>query len=408
VYPRNTRHGMNSTPRRPLDLFAVSAPGVEPLVAVELAELGIHGVAETGGVSWRGDLADVYRANLWLRTSARVLVRIAGFEARAFHELERHARRIPWDLYLPAGGRVRFRVSSGRSRLYHERAIEERLLEAVHRSTGAVAASHADEGQLVVVRVHRDRWTISADTSGANLHLRGYRTAVAKAPLRETLAAALLRAVDWRGERPLLDPLCGSGTIPIEAALLARRIAPGLANPGLLPRRFAFEDWPGHVSPEWDAVVEEARERVRPRAEVAIHGSDRDAGAVRAARSNAARAGVADDLRLEERPLSSAEVPGSPGVLLCNPPYGLRVGERAPLRDLYAALGHLARERLPGWTVAILAADAALAGQLRLPLEEALRTSNGGIPVKLLVARGTESPPPPDDPTGSSPTGGSA
>jgi putative N6-adenine-specific DNA methylase len=368
-----------------LDLFAVVTPGLESAVAEELAELGIRGAAEHGGVAWQGPLDEVFRANLRLRSAGRVLVRIAFFGARTFYELERHARRVPWQRYLPAGSGVRFRVSSGRSKLYHERAIEQRLRDAVDHVVGAGAVGAGESEALFVVRGHRDRWTISVDSSGDNLHLRGYRQAVAKAPMRETLAAGLLRAMQWRGDRPLLDPLCGSGTIPIEAALLARRIAPGLANPLLGPRRYAFEAWPAHDPAAWAAEVDRAREEVLPRSPAAIHGSDRDAGAVEAAHANAERAGVPDDLRIEHLPLSAAQPPEGTGLMLCNPPYGHRVGERAPLRNLYAALGRLSRERLHGWDVGILAADPVLIGHLGLPVEEALRTTNGGIPVRLMT-----------------------
>jgi putative N6-adenine-specific DNA methylase len=204
---------------------------------------------------------------------------------------------------------------------------------------------------------------------------------------RETIAAAMLRGCGWDGRAPLLDPMCGAGTIPIEAALIARRIAPGLAGAAREPRRHAFRQWPEFDARLWDRLVERAREEILPAAAAPIRGSDRDEGAIAAARANAGRAGVLADLALEAKPISAIEAPGPDGWLVSNPPYGVRVGESGPLRNLYAALGRVARERFPGWTVALLSADRDLERQAGLGLEEAFRTQNGGIPVRLAVAR---------------------
>lgn len=379
-------------------LFAVTAPGLEELCAHELRWMGIAGVAEPGGVAWEGTRAELYDANLRLRLASRVLVRVAEFRARTFFELERHARRVPWDRFVAPGGAVRLRVSSRKSKLYHEGAIAQRLLDAVERSVGGLRDAGAagggdeeeDEGadeQLFVVRFHYDSCTVSADASGALLHLRGYRQALAKAPLRETLAAAMLLGSGWDGSAPLLDPMCGSGTVAIEGALLARRIAPGLASAERTPRRYAFGDWPDFDARLWADAVERAAGEILPSAPAPVQGSDRDAGAVEAARANAARAGVLDDLALDVRPLSAVEPPPGTGWLLSNPPYGVRVGETEGLRNLYAALGRLAREKLPGWTLGLLSADRGLEAQVKVRFAEALRTRNGGIPVRLVVGR---------------------
>ncbi|HEX7241297.1 MAG TPA: hypothetical protein VF263_13565 [Longimicrobiaceae bacterium] len=379
-----------------LSIFAVTAPGLEGLCAAELKALGVEGVAEPGGVAWEGTREELYAANLRLRTASRVLVRVAEFRARTFFELERHGRRVPWERWVRPGRTVRLRVTSKKSKLYHEGAVAERLLDAVGRSVAGVGASPAKGGdeeeegaeeQLFVVRFHYDRCTVSADASGALLHLRGYRQAVAKAPLRETLAAAMLLGSGWDGRAPLLDPMCGSGTVAIEGALLARRVAPGLASRDREPRRFAFQEWPDFDAEVWSSVVERARGEILSAAPGPIQASDRDAGAVEAARANAGRAGVADDVELAVRPLSAVEPPAGPGWLVSNPPYGLRVGESDALRNLYAALGRVARARLPGWTVALLSAEAKLEAQVRLRFAEALRTRNGGIPVRLVVGR---------------------
>jgi putative N6-adenine-specific DNA methylase len=343
-------------------------------------------------VSFSGSLEGVVRANMWLRTASRVIVRIASFRAQAFHELERLARAIPWDRYVTAGNPVRFRITSRKSRLYHTGAIAERLTDAIaHRlgSAPAVESSGTDEdegvvspAQLFVVRVVHDAFVVSADSSGVLLHQRGYRQAIAKAPLRETLAAAMLIGSEWPGTMPLVDPMCGSGTIPIEAALIARRIAPGLK------RSFAFEHWPEFGDGILDRVRDEALSAGLPRCPAPIQGSDRNAGAITASRANATRAGVDEDIEFFVRSLSAMEVRESaPGYVATNPPYGVRVGEAMKLRDLYARFGQVLRRSCPGWHLSMLAANARLAGELRLELDARLQTQNGGIPVKLLVGK---------------------
>jgi putative N6-adenine-specific DNA methylase len=365
---------------------------LEPIVAAELRSLGVAPRVEVGGVGFSGTIETIARANLWLRTASRVIVRVAAFRAQAFHELERLARAVPWERFVANGGAVRFRVTSKKSRLYHTGAIAQRFGEAIeHRlgKLGAIESSTAEEeddavaprAQLFVIRVVYDSFTVSADSSGALLHQRGYRLAIAKSPLRETLAAAMLIAGDWTGERPLVDPLCGSGTIPIEAALLARRMAPGLG------RSFAFVSWPTFDASRWEGLRREAAGAALPRAAVAIRGSDRDTGAIEAARANAERAGVADDVELSVRALSAMGMPSAaPGHVVTNPPYGVRVGEVAPLRDLYARFGQVLRAKCPGWRLVMLSANARLEKELRLRLEERLSTRNGGIPVRLLTA----------------------
>jgi putative N6-adenine-specific DNA methylase len=376
-----------------LRLFAITAPGLERITLEELRLLGYRAEAEPGGVSWDGGFEELQVANLRLRTASRVLVRVAEFTARTFPELERHARKIPWDRYLPPERPVQWRVTCRKSRLYHQGAVEQRFAEAVERALGTgppASSEHAEEdegaeAQMFVVRFFRDRCTVSADSSGALLHRRGYRLATAKAPLRETLAAGALLACGWTGEIPLIDPMCGSGSIPIEAALLARRIAPGVASADRRPRPFAFQQWPTFDRAIWERTVAGAVEEIRPSAPVEIQGSDRDAGAVEAAHANAARAGVADDVHFSVAPVSAIDPPGSSGLLLTNPPYGIRVGESKRVRDLYAALGTIARERLRGWRIGLFSADRELERQIGIALHEQISTRNGGIPVRVLT-----------------------
>ena len=240
-----------------LACFATTTPGVESLLANELAGLGIiAGATEPGGVDFQATRRQLAESLVWLRTANRVTVRIASFHARTFAELERAAAKVVWADVIAPGDAVHFRVTSKKSKLYHDGGIAERLekivaegIERIELVRAAGVAGEMDEEDVrnarigrirrIIVRVMRDEVTLSADAAGALLYLRGYRQAVAKAPLRETLAAALLIASGWNPSLALLDPMCGSGTIAIEAAMMARRLAPGRG------RKFAAEAWPG-------------------------------------------------------------------------------------------------------------------------------------------------------------------
>jgi len=356
-------------------------PGLEQLAAGELATLGLTTELDTGGVAFRAGARELYQANLYSRVASRILVRIAEFRATAFWELEKRARAIQWtDLVAPGRG-VGFRITSKKSKLYHQDGIAERLASALVGAVAGASASDAEGAQEFVVRIFRDVVTVSIDSSGALLHQRGYRLAAAKAPLRENLGAALILAARWDTSRPLLDPFAGSGTMPIEAALIARRIPSGWQ------RRFAFQEWPGFDERAWQAVRAEAESNILPRAGAPIYGSDRDAGAIESATANAQRAGVGADIEWRRAAVSEAAVPEPAGWIVSNPPYGVRISEGKQLRDLFARLGQLARERYRHWVIALLAADPRLIAATGLVLEEALRFRNGGIPVRLAVRR---------------------
>ncbi len=374
-----------------VDAFAIAALGVEPLLEAELRALGLTPTVIPGGVEFRADEATLARVNLRSRLATRVLVRLATFRATAFHELERAARQVEWARILTPGAQVAVRVTCRKSRLYHSDAVAQRVLDAMQRAVpqlhvATAAADETEEGeeaapQLFVVRFDRDLCTISADTSGELLHRRGYRLAVGRAPLRETLAAVMLRGAAWDPATPLLDPMCGSGTIAIEAAMMARRIAPGLH------RRFAAEQWPTSDAAVWRTARDTARAEILPAAPAPIFASDRDEGAITNARANAERAGVLADITFRCAPLSALTWPeGSGGLVVSNPPYGVRVGETEGLRDLFARLGQLVRAHGAGWRVALLSADRGLERETRLPFTEVFATRNGGIPVRLVVS----------------------
>ena len=388
--------------------LAVTPPGVEEVTAAELTALGIAiRRSFRGGVEFAATDRQLYAANLWLRTATRVVVRVARFNAATFPELEAELTTIPWDRWTARGTTPAVRVASTASRLYHTDAIAERVATA--------AGSGPEPGGLVIVRFVHDRVTVSVDSSGAPLHQRGWRLDGAGAPLRDTLAAAMLLASGWDGAAPLLDPLCGSGTIAIEAALLTA------GRPPAAERRFAFQDWPTFAPGTWASVTASIPRPGRigqsgpveapaqlgagaatdaPEVDAvaavmagdldalgaAIVASDRDRAAIAAARANAARAGVAHAVTFTARSLSAAVPRGdAPGWIVTNPPYGKRVG-RDP-RAVYGQLGEVARRRFEGWTVALLVADAGAARATELPLHPRLHTVNGGIPVHLLVGR---------------------
>jgi putative N6-adenine-specific DNA methylase len=379
--------------------FAVAAPGLEELVALELRQLGLQPGADptrrpgepAGGVAFPGELEDLYRANLHLRTASRVLVRLGDFYAAAFSELRKKASRLEWERFLKPGQPVAVHATCHKSKLYHSDAVAERVAGAIgdrlgkpspqvkpaSEEGGSPAAEEADlPPQLVIVRLVNDHCTISLDSSGALLHRRGYRLATAKAPLRETLAAAMLLASGWETASPLLDPFCGSGTIAIEAALLARGLPPGVN------RKFAFMSWPGYNFHRWMSLVD--RLRPRPASDLPpIQASDRDAGAVELAKENARRAGVLETIEFTCRAVSAVEPPPGPGWVVTNPPYGLRVSEGKDLRNLYAQFGNVLRRACPGWQVAILSSDLALLRQTGLKLDTSFGMLNGGVSVRL-------------------------
>jgi putative N6-adenine-specific DNA methylase len=381
--------------------LAQCPPGIEPVLARELEGLEVEGRQVQGGVEWEGGWLPLIRANLELRVAGRVLVTVGEFRARALGELERKAEAVAWDERLPPGP-VRFRVSTSRSRLNHARAVAERLQRASGREPPPEAeAPDGDpeevgdptgsgmEGVLVLARIHRDQVTLRLDASGAHLHRRGYRSRVGTAPLRETLAAAALLASGWNREQPLADPFCGAGTIPLEAALMARRIPPGLAGADRVPRPWAFEGWPGFPEDLLAEVVGRARENILPRARAPIVGSDRDGRVLAAAQANAEAAGVSEDVTFGEAPATRAPLPEGPepGWIVTNPPYGVRLGERRGLRKLYRALGQACRGPWQGWNLALLSGDPVLTRELGLSLEEGFRTRHGGREVRLEVLR---------------------
>ncbi len=369
------------------ELTAVGAPGLESLLALELTELGLRkpklflAAADAAGrVAFDGGREEMMRANLLLRGADRVLARLGTFGAADFGELERGVARLPWEKYLAPGRPVNVRAHSRKSKLYHEGGIEERVAKGVGARLKKKCSLERTDAAQLVVSIENDLVAVELDSSGAPLSRRGYRLETAKAPLKETLAAALLIASRWDVRSTLLDPMCGSGTVAIEAALMALRAPPGGA------RRFAFMDWPGFDEGQWRRARTDAQ--AAPAAPFPkIIASDRDAGAVEAARANAGRAGVLERIEFSVRAVSAVAAPPGPGWLVTNPPYGVRIGEGKDLRDLYARLGKIARNLGRDWSTTILTSEPALARATGLAFDAGLPTLNGGLSVRLYTSR---------------------
>jgi putative N6-adenine-specific DNA methylase len=373
----------------PWSAFAITAPGIAPVTALELDALEIpHAPPTPDGVAFNADDRTLALVNLWLRTASRVIVRLGEFKATGFTDLEKGAAKMPWRKVLLPGQPIALRVTCRKSRLYHSDAVAERVAKQISKHFGIDAPvvrltdadeedAPTDEAQRILVRIVNDKCVISADTSGELLHRRGYRQAIAKAPLRETVAAACLLALDYDGAEPFIDPMCGSGTIPIEAAMIARKQAPGRA------RDFAIEHWPG-----WDRdVLPNLRKATRAAGTDGdapmIIGSDRDPGAIRMSNENAERAGVASLITFEQRALDALEAPAESGLWCSNAPYGRRVGNSDLLTGLFVQLGKLARGEFSDWRVALLMAEQSHVQALQSPTTEILRTRVGGIQIGL-------------------------
>ena len=367
--------------------FAITAPGIAPVTAAELTALGIpHEPPTPDGVAFTADFRTIALANLWLRTASRVIVRLGEFKAQGFADLEKGAAKLPWRRVLLPGQPISVRVTCRKSRLYHSDAVAERIVRQVSKHFGVDAPvvrltesddddAPTDEAQRLLVRIVHDVCTVSADTSGELLHRRGYRQAIAKAPLRETVAAACLLAVDYDGTQAFLDPMCGSGTFPIEAAMIARGQAPGRARP------FSFEHWPDADRDVLPALRRSTKAAGVDIDAVPIVGSDRDPGAIRMSSENAERAGVGAMVHFEQKTLDEITPPAESGTWCSNAPYGRRVGNADALTGLFVQIGKLARGPFAEWRVALLLAEQSHVQALQSPTTEILHTRVGGIQV---------------------------
>lgn len=357
------------------EIFLVATPGLENPLAAEARENGFKVTSQiAGGVLIRGGWPDVWRANLVLRGATRILARIGEFRAMHLAQLDKRARKFPWGEVLPTAATLRVETTCRKSKIYHDRAATQRIETALKEEHGAAIDPKSD--LVVKVRIEDDLCTISLDSSGDSLHKRGHKTALNKAPMRETLAAMFLRQCGFDGSEPVYDPMCGSGTFVIESAEIAAKLAPGRS------RSFAFQDFEGFDTSAFDALKSNHKPQTP---QFMYYGSDRDAGAVEMSIQNAERAGLSDHTHFSCKPVSDITPPDGPkGLVIVNPPYGGRIGNKQMLFGLYGALGKTLTERFQGWRVGVITTDGGLAKTTGLPFKPTgPSVAHGGLKIKL-------------------------
>ena len=370
--------------------FAASPPGLKDLCRGELKRIlepdcQLH--HQAGGIVFRARLADAYRANLLSRFSSRFLMQLDDFKATSFRRLEQKAEQIPWELYLFSESQLKIRVTARKCRLYHSSAIAERVEAVVRRhlqkhSLPLPPGRRMEQTQQLFVHGRDDRFSLSIDTSGDHLYKRGIKTHGGKAPLRETLAAAALEMVRYDGSEPLIDPMCGSGTFSLEAALTAANMAPGRF------RRFAFMDWPSFVQRRWEHIRRMADADIRAAAAPTILAADVDAAACTFLRQTLAKHDLAHRVRVMQRDFfdfGASDWAAGPGVVAINPPYGRRLEKAAGREGLDRIFGHLSGS-YRGWRLALVSSRKMLERQLPFTLE-VRPISHGGLAAAIAVGR---------------------
>ena len=358
-----------------IEILLVTAPGLEDLLRAEAVEKGFRKPKViVGGVTIKGDWLAAWRANLDIRGASKVLVRIGSFKANNLGQLEFQLRRFPWGETLRSDVPVRIDATCKESKIYHTGAVIERITTAIQNDLGVEVSREAQV--CIKARIDNNVCTLSIDTSGEMLHKRGHKEAVSKAPMRENLAALMLRQCGYTGKETVVDPMCGSGTFIIEAAEIAAALSPGRS------RQFAFEHLKTFDDEQWQELKNRENNKVST---LKFYGSDKDAGAVRMSLANAERAGVAEKTEFQQ--ISAGEfVPpeGPPGLVIVNPPYGERIGNMKELNALYRALGDRLKKQFSGWRVGVVTSEQALAKQTGLPFTQTSESiHHGGLRVKV-------------------------
>ena len=365
--------------------FATTAKGVEEVLAAELVRLGAEGVStESGGVRFAGGMEAAYKANLWLRTASRVLMQLAEFDCQTPEQLYQGVRAVGWTKYLTPAMTLAVDCNLRDSTLTHSGFValktKDAIVDDLRDSLGSRPNVDTKDPDLRVnVRLFRNRCTLSLDCSGTPLDRRGYRLDRHEAPLKENLAAALIELSGWDGLTPLLDPMCGTGTIAIEAALKALRIPPGLLRAG-----FGFQRWLGFDRQLWERLLAEARRGMLTALPAPVLGSDISHSAIAMANENARRAGVGESIRLWRGEIGELAPPPGPGVLIFNPPYGKRLGEEEALKPLYKEIGDVMKKRCKGYTAYLFTGNLELAKCVGLKASRRIVLYNGPIECRLL------------------------
>ncbi len=373
-----------------IELIATAAFGVEAVVARELHELGYEDSSvENGKVTFSADEKAVCRANLWLRTAERVLLKMGSFPARSFEELFERTKALPWPDWLPEDANFPVEGKSVRSQLHSvpdcQAIVKKAVVESMKRRYKREWFEETGARYTIEVALLNDEATLTIDTSGKGLHKRGYRELAGPAPLKETLASALILLSRWRAGRELLDPLCGSGTIPIEAALIGQNVAPGLR------RSFAAENWPNVPAPLWREARVEAEDLARRDSEVRVLGSDIDGEALELARLHAREAGVEKNVFFQRLPLAQLRSSKKYGYIICNPPYGERLGERREVERLYREMGQVFGA-LDTWSFYVLTAHTGFEALFGRRADKRRKLYNGRIECQFYQFFGPKPP----------------
>ena len=338
-----------------LTLIATTTFGLEAVVKREVEALGCKVLkSEDGKITYLGDERALVRSNLWLRSADRVLLRMGEFEARSFEELFQQIKAIPWEEWIPIDGKFTVTGTSVKSTLHSvpdcQAIAKKAMVECLKQTYGVERFAETGAAYTVKLTLLKDRVTVTLDTSGPGLHKRGYRVRDVAAPIKETLAAAMVQLSFWKAGRLLVDPFCGSGTIPIEAAMIARNIAPGLS------RTFAAEEWENIPKNLWKEERKAAFEAIDANVDVRILATDISPAAIKAAQENAEEAGVDDCITFSVLPVEKWETNEKYGIIITNPPYGERIGEKEELPKLYRALSIFFKKN-PTWSLYLVTSD---------------------------------------------------
>lgn len=367
------------------DYFATVAHGLESIAAQELMDLGASDVKPGfTGVYFTGDQSLLYRVNLWARTIFRVLMPIAHFDCHNPKMLYREIYQIDWDEYLTPESTLAVSCTGTNPGLNHTHftalQVKNAIIDQQRKRYGQRSNVDVQNPDLSLnLHLEQDWGILSLDSSGTSLHRRGYRPAMGVAPLKETLAAAILAMAEYSPHIPFLDPLCGSGTLPLEASLKALNIAPGLFRD-----QFCFFNWPDFDSDLWDKLKQEALDSQLSELPSIIMGSDREPDVLDEARINAQNCGVLDKIKLAQTDLVDLNPPADQGLIICNPPYGERLGDMAELADFYKTMGDVFKQRFKGWTAFILTGNKELSKKIGLKTAKRIPLFNGSIPCTLL------------------------
>ncbi|MGM9570761.1 MAG: class I SAM-dependent RNA methyltransferase [bacterium] len=373
-----------------LELIATSTFGLEAVVKREVQALGYDNVKVSDGkITYTADKEGIVRSNLWLRTADRVLLKMGEFKATTFTELFEQTKALPWEEWIEEDGKFTVTGRSVKSTLFStpdcQAIVKKAVVEKLKTRYQTEWFKETGAEYTIKVSLLKDMATLTIDTTGAGLHKRGYRAQAMEAPLKETIASALIQLSYWRNNRILLDPFCGSGTIPIEAALIGKNIAPGLN------RRFASEEWACIPQELWKKARIAAFQAIRQEEKLKIHASDIDPQAIELAKENALEAGVDDCIEFSVRPVSQVKPGTEYGVVICNPPYGNRIGEKEELAEIYHTLGRNFRIRRT-WSVYVLTAEEQFEALYGQKADRKRKLFNGNIRVDYYQFYGQRPP----------------